>query len=217
VNSGLDAHQEKDFLMTSRNQIVNLKNIFTFVMTIVIFLANVTPTQAKENLPSLTSFIESVKDGNAKTLRGVYVHGLMAYPIVSQPTGQPGFVSNDSKVITQFGMATDAGNVGLLAHNYLAGSNFIQLAVGQQVDLVYGDGRVESFIVSEVLKYQALDPNNPSSKFRSLNGEITLTADELFRQVYRGERHITFQTCIEANGNFSWGRLFIIATPKPAK
>lgn len=203
--------------MTSRNQHVNLKNIFTFVMTLVIFLANVTAAQAKENIPTLAGFIELVKDGNAKALRGVYVQGVMALPIVSQPTGQPGFVSNDSKVITQFGMAAEVGNVGLLAHNYLAGSNFTQLAPGQQVDLVYGDGRVESFIVSEVLKYQALDPNSPNSKFRSLDGEITLTAEELFRQVYRGERHITFQTCIEANGNFSWGRLFIMATPKPAK
>jgi hypothetical protein len=203
--------------MTSRNQIVNLKNTLTFIMAMVIFLANVTPTLAKESLPTLAGFIESVKDGNAKTLRGVYVQGVMAHPIVSQPAGQAGFVSNDSQAITQFGMAAEAVNVGLLAHNYLAGSNFTQLAVGQQVDLVYGDGRVESFIISTVLKYQALDPNNPSSKFRSLNGEITLTAEELFRQVYRGERHVTFQTCIEANGDFSWGRLFIIATPKPAK
>jgi len=36
----------------------------------------------------------------------------------------------------------------------------------------------------------------------------------LFRLVYRGERHITFQTCIEAYGNGSWGRLFVIAKPK---
>lgn len=203
--------------MTSRNQTVNLKFILTFVMAMVIFLANVTPAQAKGNIPTLSSFIESVKDGNAKVLRGVYIQGVMAYPIVQQPSGQPGYVSNDSKAITQFNMATEAGNVGLLAHNYLAGSNFSQLAPGQQVDLVYGDGKVESFIVTQVLKYQALDPNSPSSKFKSLDGEITLTAEELFRQVYRGERHITFQTCIEANGSFSWGRLFIIATPKPAK
>lgn len=203
--------------MTSRNQTVNLKLIFTFIMAMAVFLANATPAQAKENMPTLGSFIESVKDGNAKVLRGVYIQGVMAYPIVQQPSGQPGYVSNDGKAITQFGMATEAGNVGLLAHNYLAGSNFPQLAPGQQVDLVYGDGKVESFIVTQVLKYQALDPNSSSSKFKSLDGETTLTAEELFRQVYRGTRHVTFQTCIEANGDFSWGRLFIIATPKPAK
>lgn len=27
-------------------------------------------------------------------------------------------------------------------------------------------------------------------------------------------RHVTFQTCIDAEGNASWGRLFVIAIPK---
>jgi len=40
-----------------------------------------------------------------------------------------------------------------------------------------------------------------------------LTAEQLFNRVYRGDRHVTFQTCIDANGDISWGRLFVIAIP----
>jgi hypothetical protein len=200
--------------MAPGNQNTYRKFIFAIVIVSAVFLSLTAPAQAKENIPSLSSFIESVKDGNASMVRGVYVQGVMAYPIVQQPTGYPGYVSTESKVLTQFGMAAEVGNVGLLAHNYLAGANFTQLAMGQEVNLIYGDGHVESFTITDILRYQALDPYSPTSEFRDLNGQVTITASELFRQVYRGDRHVTFQTCIEANGNSSWGRLFIIAEPK---
>jgi hypothetical protein len=35
----------------------------------------------------------------------------------------------------------------------------------------------------------------------------------MFKRVYFSNRHVTFQTCIEAEGNLSWGRLFVIAVP----
>ena len=165
-------------------------------------------------LPDYVSFVESVQNGQSGILRGVYVPGVLALPIVQQPVGYPGYVSQNDNEITQFGMATEVGNVGLLAHNYLSGASFTNLLPGQEVRLIYGDGTVEYFVVDQVLQYQALQPYNPSSEFRDLETDITITAEELFRQVYRGERHITFQTCIEANGNSSWGRLFIIAQPK---
>ena len=62
---------------------------------------------------------------------------------------------------------------------------------------------------------EALDPTNPYSTFRDLASAERLTAEQLFKKVYRGDRHVTFQTCMEANGDLSWGRLFVIATPKP--
>ena len=165
-------------------------------------------------LPNYFSFVESVQNGQAGVLRGVYVPNTFALPIVQQPVGHPGFVSNNDGEITQFGMAAEVGNVGLLAHNYLSGDEFANLSPGQEVRLIYGDGAVEYFVVEHVLQYQALQPYSPYSEFRDLETQITITAEELFRQVYRGERHVTFQTCIEADGNSSWGRLFIIAKPK---
>jgi hypothetical protein len=35
----------------------------------------------------------------------------------------------------------------------------------------------------------------------------------LFNMAYGGEHHLTLQTCIESQGDFAWGRLFIIAKP----
>lgn len=165
-------------------------------------------------IPDYKSFIEIVQNGEKGVLRGVYVPGAFALPIVQQPVGYPGYVSQTDGEITQFRMASEVGNVGLLAHNYLSGAMFTDLVSGQEVRLIYGDGTVEYFVIEEILQYQALQPYSPTSDFRNLETNITISAKELFRLVYRGERHVTFQTCIEANGNGSWGRLFIVAKPK---
>jgi hypothetical protein len=82
-----------------------------------------------------------------------------------------------------------------------------------RIVLVYGDGHIESFIEESIQRYQALDPLNPYSQFKNLETQTSLTAEELFNNVYRGEYHLTLQTCIENNGNSSWGRLFIVASP----
>ena len=213
--------------MAPNNLIIRRKFIFHSIQICIIALALLaTPfsvlalgnsaggTNTENAVPDYTSFTESVQDGQKGILRGVYVPGVLAIPVVQQPVGYPGFVSQNEGEITQFNMAAEVGNIGLLAHNFLAGKNFTNLAPGQEVRLIYGDGKVEYFIVDQILRYQALQPYNPTSEFRDLETNITITADQLFRKVYRGERHVTFQTCIEANGNSSWGRLFIIAHPK---
>ena len=182
-------------------------------MAFVLLLAHAAPALAKANVPNLEDFITSVNNGDANALRGVYVQGVLAYPIIQQPSSSAGFVSMESNVVTQFNMAAQAGNVGLLAHNYLAGKSFSTLAVGNIVTLVYGDGHIEQFEITQIYQYQALSPLSPTSKFKDLNTKVIITAEELFNLVYRGDRHVTFQTCIEGAGESSWGRLFVIAEP----
>jgi hypothetical protein len=164
-------------------------------------------------LPDFLDFSEAVQNGKADSLRGVYVSNIMALSVVPQPDGNAGYVSNNDGQVTQFALATQYGNIGLLAHNHLSGKFFSQMTIGQEVRLVYGDGKVESFVVTEILQYQALQPSSLWSSFRSLADDTTLSAGEMFKRVYDGDRHITFQTCIYAEGNASWGRLFIIAMP----
>jgi len=168
------------------------------------------------SLPDFSNFVENMQDGKDGVLKGVYVSDVMAFPIVQQPVGNPGFVSQDADAVTQFSMAAEVGNIGLLAHNHLAGQTFTNLSVGDEVRLVYGDGKVESYIVTEMLQYQALQPYNPYSEFRDLETSQTITAETLFRKVYRGDKHVTFQVCIANDGVDAWGRLFVIAQPKPA-
>lgn len=167
------------------------------------------------SLPVFADFSKSVQNGEAKALRGVYVESVLALPIIQQPSGSAAFVSGNDGEITQFGMASQYGNIGLLAHNHLSGKSFAELAIGQQVRLVYGDGKIETFVITEVLRYQALQPTSPYSSFRNLDKtDETLTAEQMFKRAYLGDRHVTFQTCIDAYGNASWGRIFIIAVPK---
>jgi len=187
------------------------------LLTLASLYLNPTPALAWVDAPdqsSLADFSYSVQNGQKDVLRGVYVEKVLALPIIQQPSTNPGYVSNNAGEATQFGMAAKYGNIGLLAHNHLAGQAFAQLAIGQEVHLIYGNGRMETFVITEVLKYQALQPTSPYSSFRNLNQDEILTAEQMFKHVYFGDRHITFQTCIEANGDQSWGRLFIIAVPK---
>ena len=190
-------------------------NLFLFLFT-VLFL-NPSPTQAigvpEGSPPSFDEFRLSIQNGDANALRGVYVPDVLALPVVQQPSEHPYYVSNHEGEITQFALASQYGNIGLLAHNNLSGRVFSQISHGQHVMLVYGDGRVESFVISHTLRFQAADPKSVSSSFRNLDQNEILSSGELFSRAYAGERHLVFQTCIEANGNASWGRLFIVALP----
>jgi hypothetical protein len=201
----------------------NILKYFIYTIEIITIMLSLlltpVPAQAQGNAvlssPDFTTFVESVQDGKAGVLKGVYVPGVFALPIIQQPVGNPGFVSQVDNVITQFSMAAEVGNIGLLAHNHLAGREFPNLSLGDEIRLIYGDGKIEYFVVTEMLEYQALQPYSPYSEFRDLETNTTITAEELFRKVYRGERHVTFQVCIAANGVDAWGRLFIIAQPRP--
>ena len=205
--------------MAFRPHFTQLKNqIFTAALAFILACAFVfpSPVYAKDDpntLPALNTFIESVNDGNAATVRGVYVSNVMALEVVQQPAGKPGYVSTKASAVTQFSAAAKMGNIGLLAHNTHAGSFFSNIKEGDLIVLVYGDGHLESFKTESILRYQALDPLNPYSQFKDLKSQKTLSAEKLFTNIYSGDYHLTLQTCIENNGNASWGRLFIVATP----
>ncbi|HJR78961.1 MAG TPA: hypothetical protein VJ821_02740 [Anaerolineales bacterium] len=208
--------------MTLKNlRIRSALNLYLLVVLVSLLVINSIPALAGASsepaLPTFANFSQTVQNGEEEILRGVYVPNVLALPVVQQPAGSPGYVSGKNGEATQFSMAAQTGNVGLLAHNTLSGRFFSRLAVGQEVRLIYGGGKVEYFVVTEILQYQALQPTSQWSDFRDLanSGGKTITAGQLFERVYSGTRHVTFQTCIEAEGNVSWGRLFILAKPLP--
>lgn len=194
---------------------LNLPLLVFFISSLFFNFIPVTPmTKGGNLLPDFTDFAQPVESGDVNTLSGVYVPNVLALPVIQQPSGNAGYVSNKDDQATQFAMASHFGSVGLLAHNYLSGRFFSELVLGQEVRLVYGNGRVEYFVITEILRYQALEPNSQLSSFRSLDHSEVLSAEQMFKRVYAGERHVTFQTCIAANGTVSWGRLFVVAKPK---
>jgi hypothetical protein len=183
------------------------------VLFILAFRPAAVEARPQTALPDLATFILSVQNGQAGILRGVYVENVLAYPVIQQPSYNAAYVSNTDGVVTEFSAARQTGNVGLLAHNTLAGKLFYNLKPGQYVTIVYGDGKMENFLITQILRYVALSPYSVTSEFKNLDTNITISANQLFSNVYNGARHLTFQTCIEYNGNQSWGRLFVIAQP----
>ena len=192
----------------------------TIILIIICLVFSATPASAQSNTdihsttPELSSFVKLVENGQANVLRGVYVKDLMALKVVQQPAGNSTFVSPMRGYLTQFTDATKYGNTGLLAHNYLEGQIFLQLASKQKIQLIYGDGTIKSFVITDIQQYQALSPNSPTSNFINLETKNRFTASQLFTYTYgNGTGKLVLQTCILANQNPSWGRLFIIAEP----
>ncbi len=191
------------------------KSLFTrvpfFILLITTLFVLVPPAQAggEDSSSTLEAFIAAVQNGQPETLRGVYVPNVMAYPVVQQPQENSAFVSEQAGTVTEFNMARRLGNVGLLAHNTLAGNSFFKIQPGAPIILAYGAGRTETFIVEKILSYQKL----PYGMYQNLETREVVGIDSLFETVYGGEYHLTLQTCVSAEGNNDWGRLFIIARP----
>ncbi|MHB8192399.1 MAG: hypothetical protein ACYDGL_03875 [Bellilinea sp.] len=181
-------------------------------------LENASP--ASVSAVSLAPFVASVAtSGNPNQAAGIFAQGLFAAPIVQQPASAPGFVSTEAEIATQFAMAAQYGSIALLAHNYLLGGQFFDVDMGGVLALVYGDGHIQTYRVVEVMEYQALSPNSPYSDFVDLKDPTgqRISVTSLFYAVYAQEGKLVLQTCIEANGEPSWGRLFIIAQPEEIK
>jgi hypothetical protein len=105
--------------------------------------------------------------------------------------------------------------IGLLAHNFLSGRFFLQILPGQILTIVYGDGQTEDFQVAEMRDFERLSELDLHSDFRDLQTDQTVSADQVFRDFYQGDRRLTLQTCLERGGNWNWGIRMITAFPLP--
>jgi len=191
-------------------------SFLAFDLSLVLYLGfPSTAGNVYSRYPRISEFTQEIENGDTSPPRSVILEDSLVLPIVQQPRGKPNYVSANKGEVTQFYSAAKYGNIGLLAHNFLSGKSFSHLAIGQRVRIEYTNGNTESFIITEILRYQALQPKDPLSSFQNLNNrDEVLTAPEMFQRVYAGTHHITFQTCIAKNGISSWGRLFVVAIPE---
>jgi len=169
-----------------------------------------------ENLSTLPEFVNEVAtSGNSDQIAGVFLTDILELPVVQQPSDNPGYVSSTPDTATQFRMVNQFGSIALLAHNNLAGGKFFDLKIDQILSLVFGDGNVAYYRIVKVLEYQALAPTSPYSSFIDMHdpeGKV-ISVTDLFYDIYGKANQLILQTCIEAAGQSSWGRLFVIAIP----
>ena len=162
--------------------------------------------------PELSLYVISNLDHEDPGLQGVYVKNTVQLSVVDQPANMPGFVSSSPDVVTDFAQARLYGSIGLLAHNNLAGEVFMELDEGEEIVLVYGNGKIEKYVVTEINEFQATEPLSPYSSFINLTDpDAILTNEELFFDTYGVAGRLILQTCISNSNDDSWGRLFIIA------
>jgi hypothetical protein len=133
--------------------------------------------------------------------------------VVEQPAGKPEYVSEMTGTVTNFQLAAQHGNIGLIAHNYLGGRYFSELQIGDRVFTMNGYKGSQAYRVTRILHFRALNPRSPHSDFIDLESGARRSANDVFRQIYTGSHHLVLQTCIERGANKEWGRLFIIAEP----
>ena len=169
---------------------------------------------AVDSFPSLAEFARSTVSTDANAITGVYVCRLLALRVVQQPDDDPVYVSSEAGTATQFRLADRYGTLGLLAHNDRSGGQFFDLANGNEVDVVRGDGSIRRYIVSSIRHYRPIIADNPYSDFYDLDtpGDA-LSSSKVFQEIFASGDRVVFQTCIAADGNPIWGRLFVIATP----
>lgn len=180
-------------------------------VTATVLTAEAQPSES--SLISLQDFAEALNDGKAGVIKGLYADETFSLRVVQQPSGNPGFVSSVDGTATLFGMASKNNVTGMLAHNYSSGRHFFLLKSDDVVNVVYGDGSIKAYKITQIKRYQALSPNSASSDFIDLDTSEKLSAARLFGKVYTGTHHLTLQTCIQEGSEDSWGRLFIIAEP----
>jgi hypothetical protein len=168
---------------------------------------------AESSIVPLEEFTKTLKDGNSKSIKGIYTPAVLSLKVLQQPSGNPGFVSPVDGTATQFQMASTNNVIGILAHNFAGGRHFSKLNLDDVVDVVYGDGTIKEYKITQIKRYQALSPKSASSDFLDMDTNEKLSANSLFNKVYTGNHHLTLQTCIQVGKEDSWGRLFVIAEP----
>lgn len=160
--------------------------------------------------PVLANFALAMERQGARQVVGVYAQGVLAHEVWQQPYDAPEFVFNQGHVVTEFRAVRDlTGNVGLLAHNNLAGALFSRLGVGDVVDVIFGDGAVVQYAVTEVRAFEVVDAH----QLRDVETGEVLGVEYVFYAMYGGDVRVVLQTCIREGDNPDWGRLFVIGRP----
>jgi hypothetical protein len=167
------------------------------------------------SLSNLDSFAASLVNNIPTEVVGIYAPDLFALPVEQQPPVDHNYIAPYDGTLTQYGAPMEDGTIAMLAHNYLSGRSFFNLQPGQEIVIVYGDGHQDTYTVTGIDEYQALSPTDPFSDFIDLDDPsgALQSYQQVYNRYYTTPGLLVLQTCIENNGDWSWGRLFVVAEP----
>ena len=208
VKANSDIPDTNDLPVTGSPEVQTIDTLASIVNA----SARTNEIKTQQEIEEFHNFVTSVINGNNSQIVGVFVSNILSLPIEQQPASNAGYITTKENQATQFGLAAQYGSIGILAHNFLAGEYFFELSEGMTITIVYGDGSSDEYLINSIQQYQALSPYSPYSEFIDLETNQQLTATDLFYRVYDNDNTVVLQTCIEANGIDSWGRLFVSAT-----
>jgi hypothetical protein len=176
-----------------------------------------TPTYTGKNHQKLQAaqnvFESGFLNDHIKKADRVSVEGGFSLPIIQQPEGKDFFVSTKNDLITQFSSPAQSGVTGLLAHNYLSGQEFYKLKIGQKLTVDYDGGFAHRYKIVSITRFQKLDPSTVYSELIDLETNMEMSSTDVYNRFYSGSPHVTFQTCLEKDGHWDWGLIFITAEP----
>ncbi len=173
-----------------------------------------TPEPALLRSQRFQQYVSQIKDGSAGVIKGIFVDGILELKVVQQPENDWKYVDEQLGTTTQFQSATVNGVIGLLAHNFLSGQLFYQLTPGQEIGVVYGDGKVKVYRVVNSTSYKKIDTSSLTSDLVEQSSGHLFSTQDVFNKYYTGNDHLTLQTCLERDGNWSWGLYFVFAVPE---
>ena len=192
------------------------KSPTVLVLTILLLVAAITSSTQAAILPTAlpVTGIATIPDSTAQLAKNgvgkvtsVSVGNTYSFSVTQFGNSVP---SDGS--LGQYAGAASKKNIGLLAHNYLAGAAFASFWIGAEIKVTLSDGSTKTFVINNVMRYQATDPNDFSKPFIDSNGK-QISTRALFNRAYK-RGGLTFQTCIAGNGSSTWGLLFVLAVPK---
>ena len=193
-----------------------MKNIVTTlsVMGLLAMVGLGVLSHIHQTVVSLEDFTASVSNGDSSMVVGVYKRATFALKVIPQPEGNFAYLPDTEELLVQLAQAEELyGNLGLAAHNNLAGKYIAELTPGDIINIIYGDGTIFKYEIINVKSYQAFLPDDLYSDYKDLEDGRVYSSSQLFEKAFGGENQIGLITCISQDDISTWGRIVVVGVP----
>jgi hypothetical protein len=87
------------------------------------------------------------------------------------------------------------------------------LTIGQILWVFYTPHKTQAYEITTATSYQRLRQPESSDTYVRLDNQQELSTAAVFGEYYSGDHQLVLQTCLENEGDLSWGLYFVVAKP----